>query len=71
MKTYIIKVKASAKDASMSEELQIIDALIKDEEEAIAAYKLAIEQLPQFKEQLTHILDEEIEHKKELELLKR
>lgn len=67
MKTYVITVK----DASVQETIDLIDALIKDEEEAIAAYRAAIEKLPQFKEQLTHILDEEIEHKKELEELKR
>lgn len=68
MKTYIIKVK----DADITSDIiDIIDALIKDEEEAIAAYKLAIEKLPQFKDQLTHILEEEVEHKKELEALKR
>ena len=70
MKTYIIKVKDDVKD-DVNDIIDILDALIKDEEEAINAYKLAIEKLPQFKEQLQHILDEEIEHKKELEELKR
>jgi len=66
MKTYIVKV-----NDDVTEIVDVIDALIKDEEEAIEAYKAAILKLPQFKEQLTHILNEEIEHKKELEMLKR
>lgn len=73
MKTYIVKVNddlVKVKD-DLSDMLAIIDALIKDEEEAIAAYQSAISKLPQFKEQLTHILNEEIEHKKELEALKK
>lgn len=67
MKTYIVKVK----DDISIDMLNIINALIKDEEEAIDAYKAAIQKLPQFKKQLQHILDEEIEHKRELEELKR
>ena len=70
MKTYIITVKDSVKD-DVTDIVKIIDALIQDEEEAINAYKLAIERLPQFKEQLTHIMEEEVEHKKELEALKQ
>lgn len=69
MKAYIVKVKDAAKNET--EINRIVDTLIKDEIEAINAYKAAIVQLPQFKEQLEHILKEEIEHKQMLELLKR
>ena len=71
MKTYIITVRDSVKDDDVTDIIATIDALIKDEEEAIAAYQAAIIKMPQFKEQLTHILNEEIEHKKELEALKK
>lgn len=65
MKTYVVKVS----DDVSSDVIDVIKALIVDEEEAIAAYQVAIKKLPQFEKQLKHILDEEIEHKRELEQL--
>lgn len=68
MKKYVITVKDEP--VSVKAAIEIIDDLIKDEEEAIAAYKAAIEALPQYRDVLDHILKEEIEHKEELLQLK-
>ena len=70
MKTFVVVANVKDAPATVSATVDILDSLIKDEDEAIAAYKAAIEALPQFKEQLTHILEEEIEHKQELLMLK-
>ena len=66
-KTYIIKIK----DASPKETLAIIQSLIKDEDDAIKAYAKAIETIqdPHMQEVFKHIMDEEVEHKRELEEL--